>query len=250
MMKKFVLLLMVVFGTGFLFAGCGSEGDITPPDLNAEIRAITEDGPEEGVEFQFPTRFTAFRLFGTVEEGATVTVQVSPSTDVTIDSFGPSGGTWETDLAFPASTQSYSVTITATDAAGNSRVLRNTFVIDFTSPTVVGHAVSEIAGKKVLVVTFSETVRGSTLTTGSAESTLLVTDAQGNPVLGILKPQTTPEPGVQDTVIVTFEPETPFAPDAAYNLAVRTGIADLAGNILEEEYRKIIPAEAETALIR
>ncbi len=114
----FLIFMLAVLS----IAGCGSsENDETPPAVS--IQPVPS-----------PTTLTALTLSGTVEAGAKVEVTIS--SEATVGAIvRPSATTWETALSGLAEGVN-TLTVTATDDIGNSRLLVFSIIVDTLPPSV------------------------------------------------------------------------------------------------------------------
>ena len=142
-------------GTVTDLTGATSDIDVTPPEVdiqNGTSSPINAEVHEGGVT-----------LSGNVEEGSTVVVTINGTDyDATV-----TDGTWSAtfdETVFPEGEYSQEVTVTATDAAGNSSSVTGTVVID--TVTSVTADTDSVGGDGT--VNGSEAAGGVTLT-GTAE---------------------------------------------------------------------------------
>lgn len=96
--------------------------DVTPP--TETINPVTS-----------PTRVSSQTVTGTMEAGATITVSVNTTASVGTVSY-PTSTTWSCDIT-GLTEGANAIAVTATDAAGNTRVVTSSITLDTTPPTVV-----------------------------------------------------------------------------------------------------------------
>ncbi|QFT45276.1 hypothetical protein FIU97_01695 [Roseivivax sp. THAF40] len=191
--------------------------DVTAPPVEVQDGTITS-GTLVNAEMQDG----GITLTGSVEPGATVTVEIDGTTfDATV-----SEGTWTLDLdetVIGQGTYTQDITITATDAAGNATVLTDTIVVD----TEISLTADTAAMGGDGTINASERDGGVTLS-GTSEAGSVVEVTLG----GVTQSATVAEDGTWSVVYSAADlPEgettldmTATATDAAGNVATTTGI--------------------------
>jgi hypothetical protein len=141
-----------------LMSGCGSEGDITAPRLTVNLPDST-------------TNQSPLTLSGTVEEGATIQLSVTPL-PATVGPVVTDGEVWTCTLTFSDSpgTQ-YSGSVSAADQRGNRSTSLFSFVFDNVAEITFDQFVSPVPEG-------SEQVLAGTIEPGSA----LVVEVDGVPI--------------------------------------------------------------------
>lgn len=202
-----------------LVAACGGGGGgdgsgSAPPDTSAPALTVSADA--------LVTNQADQPLSGTVEAGATLQVAVVPSG--TAANVAVSGTTWSctaTGLVEGMST----ITVTASDAAGNITTVQVTVTSDRTLPSATAlRPLSDAADAPVrgqICATFSEPLDPATLDAAS---------------FTVAKPLAAPLPGAvgYDPLArrACFSPAAAFTPGTLYQATLAATVADPAGNRL------------------
>jgi hypothetical protein len=120
-----VLLVLV------LLSACADERDITAPRLTFDA-------------VQSPTKESPLILSGTVEEGATVEISVTPP-PTTIGPVSIEGDKWSSALELPDSpSTTYSVSVSAADPRGNRSTSLFSFIFDNIAEVTLEQAISPV----------------------------------------------------------------------------------------------------------
>ena len=170
-----------------------------------------------------PTKLTSQTITGTVETGATV--NVATNTAASDGAATVTGATWSYTIAGLVDGVN-SVTVTATDAAGNTATATGAITLDATSPTVVSKSQADgatgVYAGSVISATFSEAMNQSTITT----STFMVNNGTSN-ISGSVS---------YSGATATFTPTADLSSFTTYTVTITTGVTDVVGNALAANY--------------
>lgn len=132
-------------------SGCGDEGDIISPHLVVgEVESTTNKNP--------------LTLTGTVEEGGTVEISVTPA-PITIGAVLIEGDRWSSSLEFPDSSGTrYAVSVSAADPRGNRSTAQLSFMFDNVAEISLEQFVSPVRSEASAQTLAGTIEPGSTLT--------------------------------------------------------------------------------------
>ncbi len=225
-------------------AACGSAPDEQAPDLEVDLPGIQQDSSQI-----LRTNVAVHTITGVVEPGATLQVvttadpQPAPETGE-LDEAGRL--TWSAEITLAEGVNQ--LTVTASDSAGNMRIVRRTIVLDIKPPRVSEWFFEEADASARLVIIFDELVKVDTLVKAEDDPSPRFTlfDAEGVvvPVVvpGVLEPRL-PEGAETPEFWRSFvwTPDDSWMPTANYHFSIPPGIADELGNATLSEIIETFP---------
>ncbi|MDV2343148.1 Ig-like domain-containing protein, partial [Vibrio cholerae] len=185
----------------------GTASDKGSVDVTAPV--ITVDAPDS-------TNDTTPTIIGTTDApaGSTVTLVVTDAhgNEQTLTATVQPDGSYSVEVTTPLAEDSYTVTATVTDPAGNTGTATDDGSVDVTAPEVTVHAPDNTNDTTPTIIGTTDAPAGSTVT-------LVVTDADGN----------------EQTLTATVQPDGSYSVDVTTPLAegnykVDASVTDPAGN--------------------